>query len=85
MEASLGCTIFHNHNRLISCSIHIRQSTTPKKKNDKIYCWRLEIAQFEYSIKYPPGEENVAANTLTRLSCATKQEPVSLKLFHKQM
>ena len=48
-------------------------------------CWKLQLAQLDYSIKYRPGEENVAADTLTRLSCATKQEPVSLKLIHEQI
>ena len=36
-----------------------------KIKNNKIYCWRLEVASFSYTIKFRPGRDNVAADAFT--------------------
>ena len=41
-----------------------------KVKNNKIQCWRLELASFSYDIKYRPGRENNAPDALTRTSCS---------------
>ena len=42
-----------------------------KIKNNKIQCWRLELASFSYTIKYRPGRDNVVADSLTRAYCAS--------------
>ena len=42
-----------------------------KIKNNKIQCWRLELASFGYTIKYRPGRDNVVADSLTRAYCAS--------------
>ena len=45
-----------------------------KVKNNKIQEWRLELGSFDYTIRYRPGGENFAADTLTRASCANITE-----------
>ncbi|XP_018022352.2 uncharacterized protein LOC108678443, partial [Hyalella azteca] len=40
-----------------------------KIKNNKIQQWRLELASFSYTIRYRPGKENVAPDTMSRASC----------------
>ena len=42
-----------------------------KIKNNKIQCWRLELASFSYSIKYKQGKDNVAADAFTRVVFAS--------------
>ena len=42
-----------------------------KIKNNKIHCWRLELASFSYTIKFRPGRDNVAADAFTRAVCAS--------------
>ena len=42
-----------------------------KIKNNKIQCWRLELASFSFTIKYRPGRDNVVADSLTRAYCAS--------------
>ena len=41
-----------------------------KIKNNKIQCWRLELASFSYNIQYRPGKKNIAPDTLTRAFCS---------------
>ena len=53
-----------------------------KIKNDKIQCWRLELACFNYSIEYRPGQENVAADALTRAHCASTSPSKLLQLHN---
>jgi hypothetical protein len=48
-----------------------------KIKNNKIQQWRLELASFSYTIKYRPGKENVAPDTMSRASCCTISLPTS--------
>lgn len=58
----------------------------PKIKNNKIQSWRIELGQFDYSIVYRPGPENVAPDALSRVSCATNShDKSSLILIHEQM
>ena len=38
-------------------------------KNNKLMRWRMELALYNYTIIYRPGEENHAADTLTRAFC----------------
>lgn len=42
-----------------------------KIKNNKIQCWRLELASLSYTIQYRPGKENVGPDTFTRAFCAS--------------
>ena len=42
-----------------------------KIKNNKIQCWRLELASYSYTIVYRPGKDNVAADSLTRTYCGS--------------
>lgn len=53
-----------------------------KIKNNKIQGWRVELASFSYSIEYRPGDQNVAADALTRANCATISAPSSLTEIH---
>ena len=57
-----------------------------KIKNNKILCWRLELASFSYTISYRPGKSNVGPDTLTRAFCASvsvSTEP--LETLHKEL
>ena len=57
-----------------------------KIKNNKIMCWRLELASFSYSIRYRPGIKNVGPDTLTRASCASVAVVGSkLDTIHKEL
>ena len=42
-----------------------------KIKNNKIQCWRLELASFCYTIKHRTGKDNSAADSLSRIFCAS--------------
>lgn len=55
-----------------------------KIKNNKIQCWRLELASFSYSIKYRPGIENAAPDALTRAVCAVTNT-FDLKELHDNL
>ena len=39
-------------------------------KNDKIYRWRLDLSCYSFDIRYRPGEENVIADTFSRVYCS---------------
>ena len=54
-----------------------------KIKNDKVQCWRLELAGFHYTIVYRPGIENVAADALTRAHCASTHSSSELVALHE--
>jgi hypothetical protein len=57
-----------------------------KIKNNKIMCWRLELASFSYSIRYRPGINNVGPDTLTRAFCASVSNVESnLETLHKEL
>ena len=47
------------------------QQHRSKIKNEKIMRWRLELACFKYDIVYRPGNRNVTADALSRISAAT--------------
>ena len=55
--------------RSISFMLDNRKRT--KIKNNKIQCWRLELASYSYRIKHRPGKENDAADSLTRAFCGS--------------
>ena len=57
-----------------------------KIKNNKIMCWRLELASFAYSIRYRPGHKNVGPDTLTRAFCASISKSESkLDILHQEL
>ena len=39
-------------------------------KNNKLFRWRLELSQYQYSINYRPGTQNVAADAFSRVVCS---------------
>ena len=41
--------------------------------NKKIYHWKLAIQSFDFQIEHIPGEENIAADPLSRLCTVTKE------------
>ena len=50
-----------------------------KIKNSKIKCWRMELAEFSYTILYRPGSDNVVPGALTSAFCATTQPLTNLR------
>ena len=57
-----------------------------KIKNNKIMCWRLELASFSYTIRYRPGNKNVGPDTLTRAYCgAISSDDSKLRVLHKDL
>ena len=56
-----------------------------KVKNNKVLCWRLELAPFSYSIQYRPGVNNVAPDALSRTLCASVVNTASLMEIHKNL
>ena len=40
-----------------------------KIKNDKIMRWRIELSTYDFDIIYRSGDENVTADTLSRIKC----------------
>ncbi|XP_047137392.1 uncharacterized protein LOC124813900 [Hydra vulgaris] len=53
-----------------------------KIKNSKIQCWRMELAEFIYTILYCPGSDNIVPDALTRAFCATTQFQTNLSGIH---
>ena len=43
--------------------------TKRKIKNDKICCWRLELPSYSFDIVFCPDEDNIVANTFSRVYC----------------
>ena len=62
------CTLITDQ-RSVAFMLNNRKRT--KIKNNKIQCWRLELASFSYTIKYRPGKDKVVADALTRAHCAS--------------
>ena len=55
-----------------------------KIKNDKICRWRIELSQYNFTIVYRPGPENIAADTFSRISALTYNLQ-DLRDLHKQL
>ena len=70
--------------RSVAFMLNTRHSS--KIKNNKIMCWRLELASFSYTIRYRPGKFNVGPDTLTRASCSAVSAPrLKLEDLHKEL
>ncbi|CAM1308932.1 Uncharacterised protein r2_g1910 [Pycnogonum litorale] len=57
-----------------SVSFMFDRKAVSRIKNDKILRWRIELAQYSYSVSYRPGKENLSADALSRcnsLRCVT--------------
>ena len=54
-----------------SVSFMLGSRKRSKIKNNKIQCWRLELASYSYTIVYRPEKDNVAADSLTRTYCGS--------------
>ena len=54
-----------------SVSFMFNTKRASKIKNDKINRWRVELGCFDFDIKYRPGEENIPADSFSRLYCST--------------
>ena len=55
-----------------------------KIKNDKIQRWRIELACYDFEIKYRPGKLNDAADALSRPTCASVSAN-ELKVLHESL
>ena len=56
-----------------------------KIKNDKIMRWRVELSCYSYDIIYRPGRMNLAADALSRSTCASVEPTNSLSKLHDQL
>ena len=55
-----------------------------KIKNDKLYRWRLDLACYSFDIVYRPGEDNIVADTFSRVYCSAVSTN-SLEAFHRSL
>ena len=60
-------------------------SLKTKIKNDKIQRWRMELSCFSFECVYRPGEENAAADTLSRAFCSASSSVKSLQEIHDSL
>ena len=54
-----------------------------KIKNTKIQSWRMELAEFSYTIQYSEGHCNVVPDSFTRVQCASISN--NLEYIHAQL
>ena len=80
--------LIRNHFHLVtdqrSVAFMLDSRKRTKIKNNKIMCWRLELASFSYSIRYRPGSKNVGPDTFTRAFCAVISES-KLETLHREL
>ena len=55
-----------------------------KIKNDKICCWRLELPSYSFYIVFRPDEDNIVANTFSRVYCLAINTD-ALQLLHNSL
>jgi len=60
------------------------QRNRGKIKNSEIQAWRAELGMFAYEVKHRSGNENVAADALSRV-CSVAGRPSSLKGLHESL
>ena len=61
------------------------KSLKTKIKNDKIQRWRMELSCYSFDCVYRPGEENAAADTLSRAFCSASSCTKSLQEIHDSL
>ena len=64
-----------------SVAVMIDNRKRSKIKNNKIQSWRLELASFNYTVKYRPGKESVAPDSFA-LACIASMSTSSLSEIH---
>ena len=70
--------IHFDHNQLV----HLRSQKDPR---DKFARWISELEEFNYTVKYIPGKENVKADALTRNKAASHIQPecnIEIKIYN---
>ena len=68
-----------------SVAFMFSQVHTGKIKNDKIQRWRLELSCFDFDVVYRPGKDNVAADTLSRMSLCSALDLNKLTELHNAL
>nr|XP_039273884.1 uncharacterized protein LOC120347845 [Styela clava] len=64
-----------------SVSFMFSRNHRTKIKNDKIMRRRLELCCYSFDIRYRPGQENISSDALSKISCATVQDPENHLLY----
>ena len=81
--------LLNNHFKLItdqrSVAFMYDTNHNGKIKNDKIQRWRVELSPFSYDVVYRPGHLNRVADTLSRNTCGSMQNLISLKDLHSSL
>ena len=52
-------------------SVSFMLDNRKRTKKNKIQCWRLQLASYSFAIKYRPGKDNSATDSLTRVFCGS--------------
>ena len=68
-----------------SVSFMYDRTRKTKIKNDKIQRWRLELSSYSFECVYRPGEENLAADALSRAFCSAITSNKSLLEIHDSL
>lgn len=79
----------HQHFTLItdqrSVSYMFDNRRRTKIKNNKIQTWRMELAEFSYTVNYRKGKNNVVADSFTRAHClavSNNLDDIHIQLCH---
>ena len=81
METLSFSPSFYINHRLKISRFYVRHRKRTKVKNNKLQCWRLELAPLSYTIQYRPGRNNVGPDALTCALCAASTS-FNLKKIH---
>lgn len=58
---------------------------TGKIKNDKIQRWRVELSCYSFDVRYRRGNDNLAADALSRVCCTSSSQKPDLKKLHDSL